>query len=49
MSMVKIKVGGIVGIFKCGFIKKDFMVCYIIGFKKLIWGNFFIKKEKIKG
>ena len=49
MSTAKTKAGGIAGISKRGFTKKDFMARYTTGSKKLIWGNPFIKKEKIKG
>ena len=49
MSTAKTKVGGISGISKRGFTKKDFMDRYTTGPKKTIWGNPFIKKEKIKG
>ena len=49
MSTAKTKAGGIAGISKRGFTKKDFMARYTTGSKKLIWGNPFIKKEKVKG
>jgi hypothetical protein len=49
MSAAKTKVGGISGISKRGFTKKDFMGRYTTGPKKTIWGNPYIKKEKIKG
>lgn len=49
MSSAKTKAGGISGISKRGFTKKDFMGRYTTGPKKTIWGNPFIKKEKIKG
>lgn len=49
MTSAKTKVGGISGISKRGFTKKDFMDRFTTGNKKLIWGNPFIKKEKIKG
>lgn len=49
MSSAKTKVGGISGISKRGFTKKDFMDRYTTGPKKTIWGNPYIKKEKIKG
>lgn len=49
MSSAKTKSGGISGISKRGFTKKDFMDRYTTGPKKTIWGNPFIKKEKIKG
>lgn len=49
MSSAKTKAGGISGISKRGFTKKDFMDRFTTGPKKTIWGNPFIKKEKIKG
>jgi len=49
MATAKTKSGGISGISKRGFTKKDFMDRYTTGSKKIIWGNPFIKKEKIKG
>ncbi|WP_041395545.1 type I-Fv CRISPR-associated protein Cas5fv [Photobacterium profundum] len=49
MTTAKTKAGGISGISKRGFTKKDFMARYTTGPKKTIWGNPFIKKEKIKG
>ena len=49
MSSAKTKAGGISGISKRGFTKKDFMDRYTTGPKKTIWGNPFIKKEEIKG
>ncbi|MCB5226625.1 hypothetical protein JAO78_007320 [Alishewanella sp. 16-MA] len=49
MNSAKTKSGGISGISKRGFTKKDFMDRYTTGSKKIIWGNPFIKKEKIKG
>ncbi|EKO3563960.1 hypothetical protein P0E95_000282 [Vibrio metschnikovii] len=49
MATEKTKSGGISGISKRGFTKKDFMDRYTTGSKKTIWGNPFIKKEKIKG
>ncbi|WP_351122271.1 type I-Fv CRISPR-associated protein Cas5fv [Shewanella sp. T24-MNA-CIBAN-0130] len=49
MTTAKTKSGGISGISKRGFTKKDFMDRYTTGPKKTIWGNPFIKKEKIKG
>ena len=49
MSFAKTKAGGISGISKRGFTKKDFMDRYTTRKKKMIWGNPFIKKEKIKG
>jgi len=49
MSTAKTKAGGISGISKKGFTKKDFMDRFTTGAKKIIWGNPYIKKEKIKG
>lgn len=49
MKSATTKAGGISGISKRGFTKKDFMDRYTTGPKKTIWGNPFIKKEKIKG
>jgi hypothetical protein len=40
---------GLSGISKRGFTKKDFMVRYTTGKKKLIWGNPYLLKEKRKG
>jgi hypothetical protein len=41
--------GGLSGISNNGFTKKDFMARYTSGAKKKIWGNPYIRKEKIKG
>jgi hypothetical protein len=49
VSSAKTKVGGLSGISNNGFTKKDFMSRYTSGEKKKIWGNPFIRKEKIKG
>lgn len=49
MSTVVTKSGSISGISKRGFTKKDFMDRFTTGSKKLIWGNPFILKERIKG
>jgi len=49
LSSAKTKVGGISGISKRGFTKKDFMVRYTTGDKKMLWGNPYMKKEKVKG
>jgi len=49
LSSAKTKAGGISGISKRGFTKKDFMVRFTTGDKKMLWGNPYIKKEKIKG
>ncbi len=43
------KSGGLSGISKRGFTKKDFMKQYTTGPKKLVWGNPFLLKEKKKG
>ncbi|TCM66644.1 hypothetical protein EC844_11290 [Acinetobacter calcoaceticus] len=43
------KSGGLSGISKRGFTKKDFMDRYTTGSKKLIWGNPYLLKEKVKG
>lgn len=43
------KAGGLSGISKRGFTKKDFMDRYTTGCKKLIWGNPYLLKEKKKG
>ena len=49
MSSAKTKSGGISGISKRGFTKKDFMDKFTTGAKKTIWGNPYIRKEFIKG
>ncbi len=49
MRSAKTKSGGIGGISKRGFTKKDFMNCYTTGGKKIIWGNPYMKKERLKG
>ena len=49
MSTAVTKSGSISGISKRGFTKKDFMDRFTTGSKKLIWGNPFILKERIKG
>ncbi|MDQ6991107.1 MAG: type I-Fv CRISPR-associated protein Cas5fv [Mariprofundaceae bacterium] len=49
MSSAKTKAGGISGISKRGFTKKDFMVRFTTGDKKKIWGNPYIHEEFIKG
>lgn len=43
------KSGGISGISKRIFTKKDFMDRFTTGKKKMLWGNPYIKKEKLKG
>lgn len=49
VSSAKTKAGGLSGISKRGFTKKDFMVRYTTGRKKMLWGNPYMKKEKVKG
>jgi hypothetical protein len=49
VSSAKTKAGGLSGISNNGFTKKDFMARYTSGAKKKIWGNPYIRKEKIKG
>ncbi|AXY60504.1 type I-Fv CRISPR-associated protein Cas5fv [Acinetobacter sp. WCHAc010052] len=49
LSSALTKSGGLSGISKRGFTKKDFMDRYTTGSKKLIWGNPFLLKEKKKG
>lgn len=49
MSSAKTKAGGISGVSKRGFTKKDFMNRFTTGDKKKIWGNPYIRKERIKG
>jgi len=49
METAKTKAGGISGISKRGFTKKDFMNRFTTGDKKKIWGNPYIRKERIKG
>ena len=49
MSSAKTKSGGISGISKRGFTKKDFMDRYTTGKKKKVWGNPYMRKERIKG
>lgn len=49
LSMSLTKSGGLSGISKRGFTKKDFMDRYTTGSKKLIWGNPYMLKEKKKG
>ena len=49
LSTVLTKSGGLSGISKRGFTKKDFMDRYTTGSKKLIWGNPYLLKEKKKG
>ena len=49
VSSAKSKAGGLSGISNNGFTKKDFMARYTSGDKKKIWGNPYIRKERIKG
>jgi hypothetical protein len=49
VSSAKTKAGGLSGISNNGFTKKDFMNSYTSGEKKKIWGNPYLRKEKIKG
>jgi hypothetical protein len=49
MSTAKTKRGGISGISKRGFTKKDFMNRFTTGDKKRIWGNPYLRKQRIKG
>ena len=49
LSTALTKSGGLSGISKRGFTKKDFMVKYTTGPKKLVFGNPYMLKEKIKG
>ena len=49
LSTTLTKSGGLSGISKRGFTKKDFMARYTTGAKKLVWGNPYLLKEKKKG
>ena len=49
VDSAKTRAGGISGISKRGFTKKDFMDRFTTGAKKTIWGNPYILKEFIKG
>ncbi len=49
LSNILTKSGGLSGISKRGFTKKDFMDRYTTGDKKIIWGNPYLLKQKIKG
>lgn len=49
MASAKTKAGGISGISKRGFTTKDFMNRFTTGEKKKIWGNPYVRKERIKG
>lgn len=49
IDCAKTKAGGISGISKRGFTKKDFMKRFTTGSGKLIFGNPYIRKERVKG
>jgi hypothetical protein len=49
VSSARTKAGGLSGISNNGFTKKDFMARYTSGEKKKIWGNPYVRKERIKG
>ncbi|RFC39220.1 MAG: hypothetical protein DID90_2727552341 [Candidatus Nitrotoga sp. LAW] len=49
LSTILTERGGLSGISKRGFTKKDFMARYTTGKKKLIWGNPYLLKERRKG
>ncbi|WP_245831100.1 type I-Fv CRISPR-associated protein Cas5fv, partial [Wohlfahrtiimonas larvae] len=49
LSEVMTKSGGLSGISKRGFTKKDFMDRYTTGAKKVIWGNPYMLKTRVKG
>ena len=49
LTSAKTKAGGISGISKRGFTTKDFMNRFTTGDKKKIWGNPYIRKERVKG
>jgi hypothetical protein len=49
IDTAKTKAGGISGISKRGFTKKDFMKRFTTGSGKLIFGNPYIRKERVKG
>lgn len=49
LSSVLTKSGGLSGISKNGFTKKDFMARYTTGDKKRIWGNPYMREEFVKG
>lgn len=49
IDSAKTKAGGISGISKRGFTKKDFMKRFTTGSGKLIFGNPYIRKERVKG
>ncbi|PCI58978.1 MAG: hypothetical protein COB35_12495 [Gammaproteobacteria bacterium] len=49
ITSAKTKAGGISGISKRGFTKKNFMGRFTTGKEKKIWGNPYVLKERIKG
>lgn len=49
LSSVLTKSGGLSGISKNSFTKKDFMARYTTGDKKRIWGNPYMREEFVKG
>ena len=49
VSSAKTKRGMISGISKRGFTKKDFMNRFTTGEKKKIWGNPYLRKQRVKG
>lgn len=49
LSNIVTRSGGLSGISKRGFTKKDFMDRYTTGAKKLIWGNPYMLKTRVKG
>lgn len=49
LSEVVTAQGGLSGISKRGFTKKDFMKRYTTGPKKLVWGNPYLLKTRVKG
>ncbi|USE82208.1 type I-Fv CRISPR-associated protein Cas5fv [Acinetobacter tibetensis] len=49
LSEILTKSGGLSGISKRGFTKKDFMDRYTTGNKKIIWGNPYIKNDFLAG
>lgn len=49
LTKIVTKSGGLSGISKRGFTKKNFMDRYTTGDKKLIWGNPYLLKQKVKG
>ncbi len=49
MDSAKTKAGGISGIAKRGFTKKDFMYRFTTGDRKKIWGNPYVREEFVQG